>query len=68
VTGDGPEVLVTRGWEIEVYGTSEGGAAAEWRRLGATRFQPHPECGSIDARTAVRDGGMALTQSPIART
>jgi hypothetical protein len=59
VTGDGQvEVLVTRGWEIEVYGTSEGGA---WRRLGA--FQP--QCGSIDARTAVRDGGMALTQSPI---
>ena len=59
VTGDGQvEVLVTRGWEIEVYGPGQDGA---WRRLGA--FQP--QCASVDARTAIRDGGLTLVSPPI---
>ena len=59
LTSDGQvEVLVTRGWEIEVYGPGEGGA---WRRLGA--FQP--QCGSVDARAVLQDGGLALVSPPI---
>ncbi|TCS13240.1 DUF4153 domain-containing protein [Caulobacter sp. BK020] len=50
VTGDGqPEVLVSPGWPIEVYGAVAGGA---WRKLGS--FQP--PCSGFDSRAAIREG------------
>jgi hypothetical protein len=59
VTGDGrPEVLLTSGWEIEVYGP---GADGVWRKLGG--FQP--PCSGFDARKAVREGGLGVAEPAI---
>ncbi|CAN7271484.1 DUF4153 domain-containing protein [Caulobacter sp. LjRoot300] len=59
LTGDGrPEVLITHGWEIGVYGAGTDGA---WRRLGG--FQP--QCGSVDTRAAIRDGTLSLAPPAI---
>ncbi len=53
ITGDGqPEVLVTSGWEIEVFGAGEDGG---WRKLGS--FQP--PCSGFDSRAAIRDGKLS---------
>ncbi|EJL32807.1 hypothetical protein PMI01_02446 [Caulobacter sp. AP07] len=53
MTGDGrPEVLMTSGWEIEVYGAGADGA---WLRLGG--FQP--PCSGFDSRAAIRDGKLS---------
>jgi hypothetical protein len=53
VTGDGrPEVLVSPGWPIEVYGAGTDGA---WRKLGS--FQP--PCGDFDSRAALREGRLS---------
>ncbi len=54
VTGDGqPEVLMTSGWEIEVYGAGPDDA---WRKLGG--FQP--PCSGFDSRAAVRDDKLSV--------
>jgi hypothetical protein len=54
VTGDArPEVLLSNGWEIEVYGRGVDGA---WRKLGGFRT----ECGEVDIHGALRDGTLGL--------
>jgi hypothetical protein len=59
VTGDGrPEVLMTSGWEIEVYGVGEEGG---WRKLGG--FQP--PCSGFDSRSAVRDGKLSVAEPAV---
>jgi hypothetical protein len=59
VTGDGrPEVLMTSGWEIEVYGV---GAEGGWRKLGG--FQP--PCSGFDSRVAVRDGKLSAASPAV---
>lgn len=59
VTGDGrPEVLMTSGWDIEVYGPGGDGV---WRKLGS--FQP--PCSGFDARAAVREGRLGVAEPAI---
>lgn len=59
VTGDGqPEVLMSSGWEIEVFGAGEGG---RWRKLGG--FQP--PCSGFDSRGAIRDGKLSTAAPAI---
>jgi hypothetical protein len=53
ITGDGrPEVLISSGWVIEVYGPGDDGA---WRKLGS--FQP--PCSGFDSRAAIREGRLS---------
>uniref|UniRef100_B0T5D4 DUF4153 domain-containing protein n=1 Tax=Caulobacter sp. (strain K31) TaxID=366602 RepID=B0T5D4_CAUSK len=59
VTGDGQaEVLLTSGWEIEVFGAGQDGG---WRKLGS--FQP--PCSGFDSRAAVRDGKLSAATPAI---
>jgi len=59
VTGDGkPEVLLTSGGSIQVFG---GDATIGWRRLGVF----YAQCGRIDARDAVRKGGLKVKPSVV---